>query len=108
MGVNASAMDYKVIVGDQGMVGAVGRAVTQGLEWVYPLLRADDSSATVTVSADKKTFQNTSAQGLLMSDYQSKVLTAQVSGFYRDLNPGGGTGYLQHPAFQRRHGFDGL
>jgi hemolysin activation/secretion protein len=92
MGVNASAMDYKVIVGDQGMVGAVGRAVTQGLEWVYPLLRADDSSATVTVSADKKTFQNTSAQGLLMSDYQSKVLTAQVSGFYRDLNPGGGTG----------------
>jgi len=92
MGVNTSLMDYKVIVGDQGMVGAVGRAVTQGLEWVYPMLRADDSSATVTVSADKKTFQNTSAQGLLMSDYQSKVLTAQVSGFYRDLNPGGGTG----------------
>lgn len=92
MGVNSSIMDYKVIVGDQGMVGAFGRAVTQGLEWVYPLVRADDSSATVTVSADKKTFQNTSAQGLLMSDYQSKVLTAQISGFYRDLNPGGGTG----------------
>ncbi len=92
MGINASAMDYKVIVGEQGMVGAIGRALTQGLEWVYPLLRADDSSATVTVSADKKTFQNTSAQGLLMSDYQSKVLTAQLSGFYRDLNPGGGTG----------------
>ena len=92
MGANTSVMDYKVIVGDQGMVGAVGRAVTQGLEWVYPLLRGDEGSATVTLSADKKTFQNTSAQGLLMSDYQSKVLTAQVSGFYRDLNPGGGMG----------------
>jgi hemolysin activation/secretion protein len=92
MGVNVSAMSYEVVVGDRGMVGAVGRAVTQGLEWVYPLLRADDSSATVTLTADNKKFQNTSAQGLLMSDYEAKVLTAQVSGFYRDLNPGGGSG----------------
>jgi hemolysin activation/secretion protein len=92
MGANASVMDYKVIVGEQGMVGAVGRAVTQGLEWVYPLLRADDRSATVTLTADAKKFENTSAQGLLMSDYQAKVMAAQVAGFYRDLNPGGGTG----------------
>ena len=91
-GFNASAMSYEVVVGEQGMVGAVGRAVTQGLEWVYPLLRADDQSATVTLTADTKKFQNTSAQGLLMSDYEAKVLAAQVSGFYRDLNPGGGTG----------------
>jgi hemolysin activation/secretion protein len=92
MGVNVSAMSYEVVVGEQGMVGAVGRAVTQGLEWVYPLLRADDRSATVTLTADNKKFQNTSAQGLLMSDYEAKVMAAQVSGFYRDLNPGGGTG----------------
>ena len=62
------------------------------MEWVYPLLRADDRSATVTLSADGKKFQNTSAQGLLMSDYEAKVMAAQVAGFYRDLNPGGGTG----------------
>ncbi len=92
MGLNASAMSYEVIVGEQGMVGAVGRAVTQGLEWVYPLLRADDRSATVTLTADTKKFENTSAQGLLMSDYKAKVMAAQVAGFYRDLNPGGGTG----------------
>ena len=92
MGANVSAMSYEVVVGEQGMVGAVGRALTQGLEWVYPLLRADDSSATVTLTADQKKFQNTSAQGLLMSDYEAKVMAAQVSGFYRDLNPGGGTG----------------
>lgn len=92
MGLNTSVMNYEVVVGEQGMVGAVGRAVTQGLDWVYPLLRADDRSATVTLTADAKKFKNTSAQGLLMSDYQAQVLAAQVSGFYRDLNPGGGTG----------------
>lgn len=101
MGANASVMDYKVVVGAQGMVGAVGRAVTKGLEWVYPLLRADDRSATVTLTADTKKFENTSAQGLLMSDYQAKVMAAQVSGFYRDLNPGGGTGTY---ALQLSHG----
>jgi hemolysin activation/secretion protein len=92
MGLNVSAMSYEVVVGEQGMVGAVGRAITKGMEWVYPLLRADDRSATVTLSADGKKFQNTSAQGLLMSDYEAKVMAAQVAGFYRDLNPGGGTG----------------
>ena len=101
MGLNTSAMSYEVVVGEQGMVGAVGHAVTQGLEWLYPLLRADDRSATVTLTADAKKFQNTSAQGLLMSDYEAKVLAAQVSGFYRDLNPGGGTGTY---ALQLSHG----
>jgi hemolysin activation/secretion protein len=92
MGMNVSSMNYEVVVGEQGMVGAVGRAITQGLELVYPLLRSDQASATVTLSADQKEFKNTSAQGLLMSDYSAKVLSAQVAGFYRDLNPGGGTG----------------
>ncbi len=91
-GVNTSFMNYDVVVGDQGMVGAFGRAITKGMEWVYPLLRADDRSATVTLTADAKQFQNTSAQGLLMSDYKAQVMAAQVAGFYRDLNPGGGTG----------------
>lgn len=92
MGMNVSSMNYEVVVGEQGMVGAVGRAITQGLELVYPLLRSDQASATVTLSADEKEFKNTSAQGLLMSDYSAKVLSAQVAGFYRDLNPGGGSG----------------
>jgi hemolysin activation/secretion protein len=92
MGVNFSSMNYEVVVGEQGMIGAVGHAVTRGLEWLYPILRSDDKSATLSITADAKQFQNKSAQGLLMSDYESKVMAAQVSGFYRDLNPGGGTG----------------
>ncbi len=92
MGLNVSSMNYEVVVGEQGMVGAMGRAITQGLEWVYPLLRSEQANATVTLNADDKVFKNTSAQGLVMSDYAAKVLSAQVAGFYRDLNPGGGTG----------------
>ena len=94
MGVNASIMKYEVIVGEKGMVGAFGQAVTQGLEWLYPLIRSDNSSATVALTADVKEFKNYMAPpgGALSSDYQSKVLTAQLSGFYRDLNPGGGVG----------------
>ncbi len=94
MGVNASIMKYEVILGDKGVVGAVGKAVTQGLEWLYPLVRSNNSSATVALTADLKEFKNYMAPpaNALMSDYQSKVAGAQISGFYRDLNPGGGVG----------------
>ena len=92
MGANFSLMNYKVVVGEIGMVGAFGDAVTRGLEWTYPLLRSDSASATVSVNADAKHFRNTSAQGLLMSDYEAKVLSTQMAGYYRDLDPMGGTG----------------
>jgi hemolysin activation/secretion protein len=92
MGANLSFMKYKTVAGEIGMVGAFGDAITKGLEWIYPLLRSDSTSATVTVTADDKQFKNTSAQGLLMSDYKAQVLSTQVAGFYRDLNPGGGSG----------------
>ena len=92
MGANFSIMNYEVVVGEVGMVGAFGQAVTKGLEWVYPLLRSDNSNATVTLNADKKHFKNTTAQELLMSDYEVNVYSSQLSGFYRDLDPGGGSG----------------
>lgn len=92
MGANFSLMKYKTVEGEVGMVGAFGEAITKGLEWLYPLLRKDEVSATVTIAADDKGFKNTSAQGLMMSDYKAQVLTTQVAGFYRDLNPGGGSG----------------
>jgi len=70
----------------------VGRALTKGMEWIYPLIRSDELSATVTLTTDAKDFKNISAQGLLMTDYSANVFGAQIGGFYRDLNPGGGTG----------------
>jgi hemolysin activation/secretion protein len=92
MGANFSLMNYKVVVGDIGMVGAFGDAVTKGLEWTYPLIRSDAGSATLTVNADAKHYKNTSAQGVLMSDYETRVLSVQMAGYYRDLDPSGGSG----------------
>ena len=107
MGANLSFMKYEVVVGDVGMVGAIGNAITRGLEWVYPLLRSDQASATVTINADTKDFKNTSAQGLVMSDYEAKVLSTQVAGYYRDVNPGGGSGTYLVQYSQGRINLDG-
>jgi hemolysin activation/secretion protein len=92
MGFNLSAMKYEVVVGDVGIVGAVGNSITKGMEWLYPLIRGEDKSATVSLTADVKSFKNTSAQNQLISEYETKVVAAQVSGFVRDLNSGGGYG----------------
>jgi hemolysin activation/secretion protein len=92
MGMNISALKYEVVVGEEGILGAVGHSLTKGMEWLYPLIRRDDVSATVSLTADIKNFKNTSAQSQLISDYDTKVVAAQVSGFMRDINPGGGTG----------------
>ncbi len=92
VGFNASLMNYKVVVGEQGIVGAFGESITKGMEWLYPLLRTDSRSATVSLTADIKNFKNTSAQSQLISNYETRVVAAQVSGFVRDLNPGSGLG----------------
>lgn len=92
MGMNLSAINYEVVVGEEGILGAVGHSFTKGMEWLYPLIRRDDVSATVSLTADIKNFKNISAQSQLISDYDTKVVAAQVSGFMRDINPGGGTG----------------
>ena len=92
MGFNLSAMKYEVVVGEEGILGAVGHSITKGMEWLYPLIRSDDRSATVSLTADIKNFKNTSAQSQLISHYETQVAAAQVSGFVRDLNPGGGSG----------------
>jgi hemolysin activation/secretion protein len=92
IGANVSLMKYQVILGDIGVVGAFGEAVTRGLEWTYPLLRSNEANSTVTLNADTKRFKNTSAYDRLMSDTEARVLSAQVAGFYRNLDPDGGSG----------------
>ena len=89
-GLNASAMDYKVIVGDIGVVGAVGKAFTEGLELLYPLERSPDASSTVTLSAEAKQFTNIMATGNVLSEYDAEVLVAQFSGVDRDFSKASG------------------
>ena len=101
VGLNASAMDYKVIVGDIGVVGAVGKAFTQGLDFVYPFERSPDASSTVTLSAEAKQFTNIMATGNVLSDYDAEVLVAQFSGVDRDFSKASG---LLNYNFQVSHG----
>jgi hemolysin activation/secretion protein len=89
-GLNASAMDYKVIVGDIGVVGAVGKAFTEGLELLYPLERSPDASSTVTLSDEAKQFTNIMATGNVLSEYDAEVLVAQFSGVDRDFSKASG------------------
>jgi hemolysin activation/secretion protein len=100
-GLNASAMDYKVIVGDIGVVGAVGKAFTQGLDFVYPFERSPDASSTLTLSAEAKQFTNIMATGNVLSDYDAEVLVAQFSGVDRDFSKASG---LLNYSFQVSHG----
>jgi hemolysin activation/secretion protein len=91
-GVGVAAMSYDVLRGESSLIGTVGRAIAKGLDLTYPLLRNPDAKATLTLAAENKNFQNTSNQAVSKSDYSTQVLSAQVSGFYRDLNPNGGSG----------------
>lgn len=92
MGFNASVFKFDSLTTGQTLVNALGRAVTQGLEWVYPWRRDADHQAAVTLSADTKKFENTSSLGTLSSSYGSTSVAAQVAGVVREQNPGGGVG----------------
>jgi hemolysin activation/secretion protein len=91
-GVGVAAMSYDVLRGESSLIGTVGRAIAKGLDLTYPLLRNPDAKATLTLAAENKNFQNTSNQAVSKSDSSTQVLSAQVSGFYRELNPNGGSG----------------
>lgn len=85
-GLNASAMDYEVIIGDQGVKGAVGKALSQGLDFIYPIERSPKASSTLTVSAENKQFKNIMATGNVLSEYESQVVLAQLSGVENEFN----------------------
>jgi len=85
-GLNASVMDYKVVVGDPGVVGALGKAFSQGVDFIYPIERSPQASSTLTVSAETKQFKNIMATGNVLSEYQSEVVLAQLSGSENEFN----------------------
>ena len=89
MGVNLTHMTYEVVKGMAMVVGAKGQAITQGLEWSYPLATSETHSNKVTFNYDQKEFTNTSAQNINISNYKANTGSAEVSGVVRDLSPGG-------------------
>ena len=85
-GLNASAMDYEVVVGDVGVVGAVGKAFSQGIDFIYPIKRSPKASSSLTLSAEAKQFNNIMATGNVLSEYESEVVLAQLSGAENEFN----------------------
>ena len=85
-GLNASAMNYEVVVGDVGVVGAVGKAFSQGIDFIYPIERSPKASSSLTLSAETKQFENIMATGNVLSEYESEVVLAQLSGSENEFN----------------------
>ncbi len=101
LGLNGSAMGYKVIKGDMGVVGGTGEAYTEGVELSYPLDRSPESSSTFSLSAEAKQFKNVMATGQVMTDYDAEVLVAQFSGVDRAFTKTSG---VFNYNFQLTHG----
>lgn len=105
LGVNASAMDYKVVVGEPGLAGAFGKAFTEGLELIYPVERSPSANSTFTLSAEAKQFKNIMQSGTILSDYDAEVLVAQFSGVDREFTKTSG---MLNYNFQLSHGLINL
>ena len=93
MGANLSAMTYEVVTGAVGMVGAAGKAITQGLDWTYPMLRSTEENISLLFNVDTKKYQNLSAQGIELSNYKVDTASGQVSGTVRNIESGTNLNY---------------
>ena len=101
MGANLSAMTYEVVAGVVGMVGATGKAFTQGLDWAYPLLRSTEENISLLFNVDTKKYLNISAQGIELSNYKMDTAAGQVSGTIRDIESGTNLNYSGQLTFGR-------
>ena len=93
MGAHLSAMTYEVVNGAVGVVGAAGKALTQGLDWAYPLLRSTEENISLLFNVDTKKYQNLSAQGIELSNYKVDTASGQVSGTVRNIESGTNLNY---------------
>jgi hemolysin activation/secretion protein len=88
-GVNASTMRYRLVGADFAALQSKGRSSTWALDAGFPLLRSRERNLTVQFSVEHKGFHN-EANGSLSSDYQSRMVSAGLSGNLFDSLGGGG------------------
>ena len=89
VGVNASALDYKIISGTFAPLGGYGSAQTVGLESSYPLIRSRSANLYVSANADYRQFSNSSS-GTLISQYNVMDYSVSMYGNRFDSFAGGG------------------
>lgn len=80
LGLSATAMDYKVIWGDNAVLGDVGKAFSQTMDLNYPISRAINAQSDLRLAAQTSQFTNVSSAGHSLSEYDTEVLMAAFSG----------------------------
>jgi hemolysin activation/secretion protein len=69
LGINGSAMSYKLVSGQFQSLGATGQTSTGGLEALYPIIRSKLTNLYFGANADYRAFNNSNAPSAVLSKY---------------------------------------
>lgn len=94
VGVNAAHLAYRVTASDFAALNAHGTSTSVGAEATYPLVRANQHSLTVGLSADSKRLSNQSA-GATTTQYAVNTWSVAFNGSQIDTFGGGGANRAQ-------------
>ena len=89
VGVNASSMDYHLVLASFAALAIQGSSDSTGLEAIYPLVRSRLHNLYFSANADHKNYRN-QANGATRSHYSSDSLGLALSGNLFDNWGGGG------------------
>ncbi|MFP5392043.1 MAG: ShlB/FhaC/HecB family hemolysin secretion/activation protein [Gammaproteobacteria bacterium] len=89
VGLNASALAYRLVAPEFAALAAKGRSTSAGADANYPLLRSRMRNLYLSVSAERKAFSN-EANGATTTDYHVDGISAGLSGNLFDSLFGGG------------------
>ena len=89
VGVNASALHYRVVAPELRAIGAQGPSESAGLQATAPLVRSRSENLYLQLAADHRHFRN-EADGQVASNYDIDALTASIDGNRLDDWLGGG------------------
>lgn len=90
VGLNTSALDYRLILPEFSALDANGTSSTVGLEASYPLIRSQLKNLSLGLNYDTKRFDNQSG-GATTTRYQIDAFSASLNGNLFDSLGGGGT-----------------
>ena len=88
-GINASALNYRLVAPEFTSLDANGTSDTVGLEATYPIIRSRLKNLYLNVNADNKTFNNLSS-GAITTSYKADTLALGIEGNLFDNLWGGG------------------
>lgn len=100
LGLNASKLDYRVVLPELSALDAGGQSRSTGLETSYPMVRSGMANLVMTAALDAKSFDNT-VGATTTSGYRSDALSAGLSAQIADDKGGGVTTLAVTPTVGR-------